>query len=94
MSSPSARTAREVTVHGVVQGVGFRFHCLDQAEQLGVTGWVRNQPDGTVAGHFEGPPEAVEALVAWCRHGPAYADVHRLDEHPAEPTGAARFTAG
>lgn len=94
MSSPAGRTARDVTVHGVVQGVGFRFYCLQEAERLGVTGWVRNEYDGTVAGHFEGTPEAVEALVDWCRHGPGHARVDRVEDVPAEPSGATRFTAG
>jgi len=88
------RTARQVTVSGQVQGVGFRYHCLHEAERLGVYGWVRNEPDGTVAGHFEGTSDAVAALVDWCRVGPSYARVEGVDTSPAEPTGAVTFTAG
>ncbi len=94
MTDSAALSARDVTVHGIVQGVGFRFHCLHEAQRLGVTGWVRNEPDGTVAGHFEGPEEAVEALVEWCRRGPAYAQVDRVEAQPAQRTGTGSFTAG
>lgn len=94
MSSPADRTARDVTIHGLVQGVGFRFYCVQEAERLGVAGWVRNEDDGTVTGHFEGTPEAVDSLLDWCRHGPGHARVDRLEERPAEVSGASRFTAG
>jgi acylphosphatase len=52
---------------------------------------VRNEPDGAVAGHFEGPDRAVNALVDWCRHGPAYAEVEGVTVRDAAATGAASF---
>lgn len=85
------RTAREVVVHGDVQGVFFRGSCRDEAESRGVAGWARNERDGTVSAHFEGPPEAVEAMVAWARHGPRQAQVERVDVHEVEPDGLSRF---
>ena len=85
--------AVDVVVHGRVQGVGFRFRCTEEADRLGVVGWVRNEPDGTVAGHFEGTPDAVRALVDWCRSGPSYADVTSVEDRPAAPTGARTFSA-
>ena len=88
----SELVARAVTVHGMVQGVGFRWSAAQQAQRLGVTGWVRNEADGTVAGHFEGTADAVDALVAWCREGPAYARVERVDAEPASPSGARSFS--
>ena len=91
MSQQGDRTARYVVVRGQVQGVGFRYHCTRQAQRLGVVGWVRNEPDGTVAGHFEGPASSVESLVAWCRKGPGYAAVEHVEATPAEPTGAGSF---
>lgn len=94
MSAEPSRVARDVTVRGVVQGVGFRYHCLREAERLGVHGWVRNERDGSVAGHFEGTEEAVAALVAWCRSGPAYARVDEVDERPARPRGDRTFSVG
>ena len=83
-----------VTVTGRVQGVAFRWYAVQEAERRGVTGWVRNEPDGSVAAHFEGDPDAVEAMVAWCRQGPRRARVDAVDVRDAEPAGATRFDVG
>ena len=83
--------AVDVTVTGLVQGVFFRAETQQRADRLGVAGWVRNQPDGSVAAHFEAEPDAVEAMVAWCREGPRRARVDDVDVRDAEPTGATRF---
>ena len=83
--------AVDVTVTGLVQGVFFRAETQQEAYRLGVSGWVRNQPDGSVAAHFEGEPDAVEAMVAWCSQGPRRARVDDVDVRDAEPTGATRF---
>ena len=83
--------AVDVTVTGLVQGVFFRARTQEEAYRLGVSGWVRNEPDGSVAAHFEGEPGAVEAMVAWCREGPRRARVERVDVRNAEVTGARRF---
>jgi acylphosphatase len=66
-----------VVVSGRVQGVGFRQHAVEQAQRLGLTGWVRNLPDGRVEALAEGEKAAVETLVAWCKRGPRLA---RVDE--------------
>lgn len=63
----------------MVQGVGFRWSCAREAERLGVAGWVRNLPDGTVEIVAEGSTDDVDALVAWARHGPRGASVSRVD---------------
>jgi acylphosphatase len=89
--SAPADTARDVVVHGLVQGVFFRGTCLDEALRVGVRGWVRNEYDGTVAAHFEGSPEAVRAMVDWCRSGPRHAVVQRVDVTESTPEGHARF---
>jgi acylphosphatase len=83
--------AVDVRITGRVQGVSFRAYARDQARGLGVAGWVRNEPDGAVAAHFEGPDHAVDAMVAWCQHGPAYADVERVAVEDAVATGAETF---
>jgi acylphosphatase len=83
--------AVDVRITGMVQGVSFRAYAQQQAVGLGVTGWVRNEPDGSVAGHFEGPEHAVDALVAWCRSGPRLARVDRVSVMAAEVTGAGAF---
>ncbi|HXN38161.1 MAG TPA: DNA polymerase ligase N-terminal domain-containing protein [Solirubrobacteraceae bacterium] len=74
---PSPRAIRAV-VSGAVQGVGFRDATLRRARALGVMGWVRNQDDSSVAVHAEGPPAAIDELIAFLREGPrgaAVADV-------------------
>lgn len=59
-----------VIVSGIVQGVFFRVETKRAAEQIGVNGWVRNKPDGTVEAVFEGDKEKVDATINWCRKGP------------------------
>lgn len=82
----------DVTVTGRVQGVAFRWYAEQQAAQLGVSGWVRNEPDGSVAVHAEGTRDAVDAMVAWCRQGPPSAAVAGVDVRPAEVRGAREFS--
>ena len=82
---------RRVIVHGFVQGVGFRFAVERAARSRGVSGWVRNRPDGTVEAVLEGRPEDVEALVDFCRQGPRGAGVERVDVVAESPDGLAGF---
>lgn len=81
----------EVRVLGWVQGVAFRWTCQLEAERHGVSGWVRNEPDGSVLARFEGESGAVDALVDWCRTGPSGARVERLDVRDVEPAGPTGF---
>ena len=74
-SSGSDATARRVVVRGQVQGVSFRDRTLREAESRGVSGWVRNNPDGSVEAVFEGSQPDVEHLVTWASSGPAQAQV-------------------
>jgi len=74
-------------VRGRVQGVGFRASAAHEARRLGVTGWVRNLPDGSVELEARGPAAAVDALCAWLGHGPRGARVTRVDVHEASATG-------
>jgi acylphosphatase len=80
--------ARQLTIRGRVQGVGYRDAMVDAASAFRVTGWVRNRPDGTVEALVQGDADAVERLVAWCRRGPPAARVTAVatitvDAHPA-----------
>jgi len=68
-----------VIVHGRVQGVFFRDTTRRRAVELDVSGWVRNNPDGTVEAAFEGDAEAVERMVSFAREGPRGALVERVD---------------
>jgi acylphosphatase len=72
-----------------VQGVGFRAATAYEARRLGVAGWVRNLPDGTVEVDARGAPEAVDALSAWLGHGPRGAHVTGVDIHELPTTGPA-----
>jgi acylphosphatase len=86
-------SAVDVVVTGHVQGVFFRAAMREQADRLGVTGWVRNEPDGSVRAHLEGSPDALDRLVDWCADGPPAASVRGVEHRAGEPTGAASFTA-
>ncbi len=87
----SDRVAREVVVHGRVQGVFFRDSCRSEAERTGVEGWVGNEPDGTVRARFEGSSQAVERLVAWTHDGPRHAEVDQVEVTEVEPQGCSGF---
>jgi acylphosphatase len=83
---------RRVVVHGLVQGVFFRETVRRRAESRGVTGWVRNNRDGTVEAVFEGDPEAVERLVAFVHEGPSGAIVERVEVVDEEEEGLSGFS--
>ncbi|HET9422396.1 MAG TPA: acylphosphatase [Nocardioides sp.] len=85
------RKAVDVVITGRVQGVFFRARAHEQADRLGVAGWVANEPDGSVAGHFEGAAADVDALVDWCRSGPEYARVDDVRVSAAEAEGSRGF---
>jgi acylphosphatase len=82
---------RRVVVRGQVQGVFFRDSTRQRARQRGVSGWVRNNRDGTVEAVFEGEPEAVERLVSYCGEGPRGANVTSVDVIEEEPEGLTSF---
>ena len=86
------RTRAHVWISGMVQGVGFRWYLSERARALGVSGWVRNLPDGRVEAELEGEPEAVDAAVDWCRTGPPSASVSDVELDPSEqPEGLSGF---
>lgn len=84
--------AVEVRVVGEVQGVAFRVFAAREAVRLELVGWVRNELDGSVLGHFEGLPDAVQSMVDWCREGSPSAEVHRLQVRDVQPIGASKFS--
>ena len=77
-------------VHGDVQGVGFRWFVVDTARALGLRGWVRNLPDGSVEMTAEGGRDKLDSLVAAVRRGPRGARVTDLDVEWAEARGDVR----
>jgi len=70
---------KRLMITGRVQGVGFRYHMVRAARELGVTGWVRNRRDGSVEAMVSGAPAAVEQIVAWARRGPSSATVSNVE---------------
>jgi acylphosphatase len=76
-----------VRVTGRVQGVFFRAETRDRAGSLGLSGWVSNEPDGSVEAVFEGERERVESMVDWCRRGPRGAEVEDVEVEWEEPQG-------
>ena len=74
-------------VKGIVQGVGYRFFVEDRAYELGLTGYVRNLPDGTVEVVAEGDKEVLELLLEHLRRGPRSARVTDVEVERGEATG-------
>jgi acylphosphatase len=82
---------RRVIVHGRVQGVFFRDTVRRRALAAGVSGWVRNNRDGTVEAVLEGDPGLVDRLVDFCHAGPRGAIVERVDVTDEQPEGTTGF---
>ena len=85
MDSENVRV--RAVVHGRVQMVGFRAFVMRHAGDAGLTGTVRNLPDGTLEAVLEGPEAAVHTVVDLLRRGPSHARVERVDVAYAAPTG-------
>ena len=79
-------------VRGRVQGVWYRQGCKEAAQAAGVSGWVRNRPDGTVEAVLEGDEPAVAEMLAWMGLGPPLAVVDGLDHEAEEVRGERGFT--
>ena len=79
-----SHVARHVTITGRVQGVFFRAWTAEQARALGVNGWVRNAPDGSVEAHLQGDRWAVQRLIELLHRGPPSAVVNEVVEEAAD----------
>ena len=73
------KTSCRIRVTGKVQNVGFRFYTVRTAQEFNISGFVKNQPDGTVYIEAEGEKDALEGFVEWCRRGPQWARVEGFD---------------
>jgi len=87
METPSDHVRVHLKINGRVQGVYFRASTVAQAQHLGVTGWVRNRPDGSLESVAEGSRAKIDELIAWCRRGPSGAQVRQFGVSWQEPTG-------
>ncbi len=83
---------RVIHITGQVQGVNFRASAQRLARQLAVTGYARNQPDGSVLIVAEGSAEALDELANWCKIGPPRATVDQVEVSPGVPAGYQHFT--
>jgi acylphosphatase len=88
VTEPSVEARLEATVHGRVQGVGFRVHVLHEARSLGLSGWVANEAGGRLHCVAEGPRPRLERLLEELRRGPRGAWVDRVDTRWAPATGS------
>jgi acylphosphatase len=84
------RRAFTAVVHGQVQGVAFRHHTRMRATELGLRGYVRNLPDGSVEVFAEGEEKALVELERWLAHGPPGAEVSEIDVMPSVSRGEYR----
>jgi acylphosphatase len=74
----------DIRIKGMVQGVSFRENCLKKALSLGISGWVRNDPDGNVSVVAEGDGKKLKEFISWCYHGPQFARVDKVLVSPGE----------
>jgi len=84
---PHENVRVRLRIEGIVQGVFFRASTRDVAKKLGLTGWVRNLPDGSVEVLFEGKADSVREAIRWCHNGPPGARVMDVHEEWLEYRG-------
>lgn len=76
-----------ITVHGLVQGVGYRYNTWEEASRLGLTGYVQNLPNGTVLIVAEGNLPMLQKLLKWAEQGPPAAKVQQVEVTFSEASG-------
>ncbi|NVJ71069.1 MAG: acylphosphatase [Alphaproteobacteria bacterium] len=91
MSDTSRIIAVRARIYGKVQGVWYRGWTEEEANRLGLHGWVRNRLDGTVEALFYGRADMVGLMLELCKNGPPAADVERVEQEPAQGITPYRF---
>ena len=81
----------QLRITGKVQGVFFRQSSKEKADALGLNGFARNQPDGSVYIEVEGEPDSLQQFVAWCKQGPPMARVEQVTQTQAPVKGYTAF---
>ena len=76
-----------IVIEGIVQGVFYRASTIEESSKLGLTGWVKNCPDGRVEAVFEGEIDKIEQIVEWCKKGPPGAVVSNVETVLERATG-------
>ncbi len=76
----------KIRIYGRVQGVWYRASAQQQASKLGLSGWVRNEDDGSVGAEAQGAEGSLEAFIEWCWRGPQHAEVKQveIEEQPVQ----------
>jgi acylphosphatase len=85
------RLLYKIYVRGLVQGVGFRWRAAMEARSRGITGFVRNMPDGSVYIEAEGTRDQLEDFIGWCRRGPAFSSVESVETESHPPVNYIEF---
>jgi len=85
MTNPLEISSVHLRISGRVQGVYYRASMIQQAHQLGLTGWVMNRPDGSVEAAAEGSKAKLAELIAWCHQGPEGARVSQVEAAWGKP---------
>ncbi|GAX59441.1 acylphosphatase [Candidatus Scalindua japonica] len=80
-------TRLHIVIEGIVQGVFFRASTKGESEKLGLTGWVKNCPDGRVEAVFEGDIDKIDRIIEWCKNGPPGAVVRNVETVWEQATG-------
>ncbi len=78
-------------ISGKVQGVGYRYYTAQQAKQRGITGWVKNLPDGRVEAVLEGNKQAITEMIKWCHQGPPASEVTEVKINYEKPQSYNKF---
>jgi acylphosphatase len=81
----------KIHITGKVQGVGFRWNAAREARNIGLTGYVKNMPDGSVYIEAEGKPEHLNAFIEWCRKGPGLSIVESVETETCPPVNYQDF---
>ena len=81
-----------ISIFGRVHGVGFRYHALNKAEEMGINGFIRNEQDGSVFIEAEGEEASIDEFVDWCRQGPRWASVDSIEIKSIEPRNYRAFS--
>jgi len=80
-----------IKIQGKVQGVYYRASTHEKANELGLKGWIRNEPDGTVYAEVEGERDKLDQLINWCKQGPSRANVENVYFEVGEVVGFENF---
>jgi acylphosphatase len=80
-----------IRIYGFVQGVGFRYYTIGEAQKLGLSGWVKNEPDGSITIVAEGEEDKLKKMIDWAKKGPSWASVEDVKIDWQEPIGEEGF---